>query len=78
MKYSQLKAQLDRMTDSELQQDAVVYIEDDDEYMPVTAFTTNPVTDVLDEGHRVIECLINADSYKVSHWKPVDVEDTGE
>jgi len=57
MKYSQLKAQIDRMTDNELQQDAVVYVEAMDEYLPITAFTTNPITDVLDEGHRVIECL---------------------
>lgn len=59
MKFSQLKAQLDNMSDDELQQDAVVYVEQMDEYLPVGAVTVTPDDDVLDAGHFVIECPLS-------------------
>lgn len=55
MKYRTLLNMLWKMTEEELDQDAVVYSQDNDEYYPVTsAMFVGDEQDVLDPDHFVI------------------------
>lgn len=51
MKYRELLGFLNELSDEQLDMDVSVYIEDQDEFYPMTKVGITNETNVLDEGH---------------------------
>jgi len=55
MTYKELQEAIERMSEDQKNQNATVFVSGINEYFPIERMYVEPVTDVLDAGHIVME-----------------------